>query len=68
MALANPDTSIPVPIHRQTIAEVVGAIASVLLIWVVTGILVYLAIERIVEGHYEARASLVPFHVTHTFQ
>ena len=36
--------------HR---AEVIGATVSVLLIWVVTGVLVYAAILRIVEGEYE---------------
>lgn len=36
--------------HR---AEVLGALISVLTIWVVTGILVYIAIERIIENHYD---------------
>ncbi|CAH8541927.1 unnamed protein product [Heterobilharzia americana] len=36
--------------HR---AEVVGALASVLLIWLVTGILVYLAVIRIIHNKYE---------------
>ncbi|VDP70731.1 unnamed protein product [Echinostoma caproni] len=34
-------------------AEVVGALASVLMIWLVTGILVYLAVMRIIHQHYE---------------
>ncbi|KAF7262041.1 hypothetical protein EG68_00634 [Paragonimus skrjabini miyazakii] len=34
-------------------AEVVGALTSVLMIWLVTGILVYLAVMRIMNGHYE---------------
>ncbi|CDS35921.1 UDP glucose:glycoprotein glucosyltransferase [Echinococcus multilocularis] len=34
-------------------AEVVGALVSVLLIWLVTGILVYLAIIRVIHQHYE---------------
>lgn len=34
-------------------AEVIGALTSVLMIWVVTGILVYLAIERIIIGDFE---------------
>lgn len=34
-------------------AEVVGALVSVLMIWLVTGILVYLAIMRVVHKHYE---------------
>ncbi|XP_069828656.1 proton-coupled zinc antiporter SLC30A2 isoform X1 [Dendropsophus ebraccatus] len=36
--------------HR---AEILGALLSVLSIWVVTGVLVYLAVERIISGNYE---------------
>ncbi|XP_030628372.1 zinc transporter 2 [Chanos chanos] len=36
--------------HRS---EILGALASVLSIWIVTGVLVYLAIERIVRNDYE---------------
>lgn len=32
---------------------------SVLLIWVVTGILVYLAIQRIIDRHYELNATIM---------
>lgn len=42
--------------HR---AEVIGATISVLLIWVVTGILVYAAILRIVNGNYEVDATIM---------
>ena len=42
--------------HR---AEVIGATVSVLLIWVVTGILVYLAIERCVTGNFELNATIM---------
>lgn len=42
--------------HR---AEVLGAIVSVLLIWVVTGILVYLAIQRVINGGYEIDAKIM---------
>lgn len=34
-------------------AEVIGALTSVLLIWIVTGILVYYAIIRLIEKQYE---------------
>ncbi|XP_043787080.1 zinc transporter 2-like isoform X1 [Apis laboriosa] len=34
-------------------AEVIGALTSVLLIWIVTGILFYLAIERIIHKNFE---------------
>lgn len=36
--------------HR---AEVIGALVSVLTIWVVTGILVYVAVERLIHENYE---------------
>ncbi|XP_054573569.1 proton-coupled zinc antiporter SLC30A2-like [Eptesicus fuscus] len=34
-------------------AEILGALLSVLSIWVVTGVLVYLATERLISGNYE---------------
>lgn len=37
-------------------AEILGAVASVLIIWVLTGILVYMAIERIRTADYEIQA------------
>uniref|UniRef100_A0A914UGL3 Zinc transporter 2 n=1 Tax=Plectus sambesii TaxID=2011161 RepID=A0A914UGL3_9BILA len=42
--------------HR---AEVIGAFLSVLLIWVVTGILVYIAIQRIITKEYEIDAVIM---------
>ena len=39
--------------HR---AEVLGAVVSVLMIWVVTGILVYMAVLRIISGEHEVRS------------
>ncbi|VDP24417.1 unnamed protein product, partial [Schistosoma curassoni] len=42
--------------HR---AEVVGALASVLLIWLVTGILVYLAVIRIIHNNYEINGKIM---------
>jgi len=39
--------------HR---AEVMGAIISVLMIWVVTGVLVYMAIQRLITKEYEINA------------
>lgn len=33
--------------------EILGAFISVISIWIVTGVLVYLAIERIVRNDYE---------------
>ncbi|XP_069828657.1 proton-coupled zinc antiporter SLC30A2 isoform X2 [Dendropsophus ebraccatus] len=35
------------------VVEILGALLSVLSIWVVTGVLVYLAVERIISGNYE---------------
>jgi len=42
--------------HR---AEVLGAVVSVLMIWVVTGILVYLAIQRVITADYEINATVM---------
>ena len=40
--------------HR---AEVLGALTSVLLIWVVTGILVYLAVQRVITREFEIEST-----------
>ncbi|XP_018326011.1 zinc transporter 2 [Agrilus planipennis] len=40
-------------------AEVIGALTSVLLIWVVTGVLVYLATERILHEDYEIDSKIM---------
>ncbi|XP_067009180.1 proton-coupled zinc antiporter SLC30A2 isoform X2 [Anabrus simplex] len=40
-------------------AEVIGALTSVLMIWVITGILVYMAIERIVTDDYDIDAEIM---------
>uniref|UniRef100_A0A914QIR7 Cation efflux protein transmembrane domain-containing protein n=1 Tax=Panagrolaimus davidi TaxID=227884 RepID=A0A914QIR7_9BILA len=42
--------------HR---AEVVGAFLSVFLIWVVTGVLVFLAIQRMIAQTYEINATVM---------
>lgn len=36
-------------------SEILGALLSVLSIWVVTGVLVYLAVERLISGDYEIK-------------
>lgn len=40
-------------------AEVLGALTSVLLIWVVTGILLYIAIERVITQDFEIEPSIM---------
>ncbi|XP_050531656.1 zinc transporter 2-like isoform X2 [Daktulosphaira vitifoliae] len=40
-------------------AEVLGALTSVLLIWVVTGVLLYLAVERITDMSYTIDANIM---------
>uniref|UniRef100_A0A224Z4G9 Zn2+ transporter n=1 Tax=Rhipicephalus zambeziensis TaxID=60191 RepID=A0A224Z4G9_9ACAR len=40
-------------------AEVIGAVTSVLLIWVVTGVLVYMAVQRIIQEEYEINATIM---------
>ena len=42
--------------HR---AEVIGATVSVLMIWVVTGVLVYAAVLRCVSGDFEIDATIM---------
>lgn len=42
----------------SNITEVIGALTSVLMIWVVTGVLVYLAIERLISGEYDIDAEV----------
>ena len=39
--------------------EVVGAVVSVLIIWVLTGVLVYNAIHRIVHQTFEVDANIM---------
>lgn len=39
--------------------EVIGAIISVLLIWVLTGVLVYEAILRVINRNYEINADVM---------
>uniref|UniRef100_A0A1L8DEE3 Putative zn2+ transporter msc2 cation diffusion facilitator superfamily n=1 Tax=Nyssomyia neivai TaxID=330878 RepID=A0A1L8DEE3_9DIPT len=40
-------------------AEVIGALVSVILIWVVTAILVFMAVERIVQKDFEVNATVM---------
>ena len=42
--------------HR---AEVLGATVSVLMIWVVTGVLVYAAVLRVASGDFEIDATIM---------
>ncbi|XP_075764702.1 proton-coupled zinc antiporter SLC30A2 [Pelodiscus sinensis] len=42
--------------HR---AEILGALLSVLSIWVVTGVLVYLAVERLLSSNYEIEGDVM---------
>ena len=39
--------------------KVIGATTSVLMIWVITGILVYSAILRVTRGDYEVDATIM---------
>ena len=40
-------------------AEVIGAVISVLLIWVLTGVLIYMAILRLINSEYEIDADIM---------
>lgn len=46
-------------IFVEIFAEVLGAFVSVFLIWIITGILVYLAIDRIVRADYDIDAQIM---------
>ena len=37
----------------------IGALTSVLMIWVVTGVLVYMAIQRLIDGEYDINAEVM---------
>lgn len=39
--------------------EILGAVTSVLMIWVLTGVLVYLAVERCIKQDYEIDAKVM---------
>ena len=42
-----------------SITEVLGALVSVLIIWVLTGILVYLAIQRVITRDFTINADIM---------
>lgn len=46
-------------IFVEIFAEVLGAFVSVFLIWIITGILVYLAIDRIIRADYDIDAQIM---------
>ncbi|XP_073993058.1 proton-coupled zinc antiporter SLC30A2-like isoform X2 [Rhodnius prolixus] len=56
IAQRKPTRYMPFGWHR---AEVIGALTSVLTIWVVTGVLVYMAVERIINDNYEIEAVIM---------
>jgi zinc transporter 2 len=41
------------------LSEVMGAVLSVLVIWVLTGVLVYMAIQRILLNEFELNAQVM---------
>ena len=47
------------PPPPPTITEVIGAVISVLIIWLLTGVLVYEAIQRIINQDYEIDADVM---------
>jgi len=49
----------PLHIGYCCVVEVVGALLSVMLIWVVTALLVYLAVQRVINQDYEIDAPLM---------
>lgn len=46
-------------IKQFLFAEVIGALTSVLMIWVVTGVLVYMAIQRLITKEFDVDAKIM---------
>lgn len=46
-------------LYSVLLTEVMGALLSVLLIWVVTGVLVYMAVQRVITEDYEIDATVM---------
>lgn len=46
-------------LYSVLLEEVMGALLSVLLIWVVTGVLVYMAVQRVITEDYEIDATVM---------
>ena len=40
-------------------AGILGALVSILMLWVITGVLVYSAVQRIQSGDYEINATIM---------
>lgn len=40
-------------------SEILGALVSIILLWVITGILVYLAVERVVSNDFEIKSEVM---------
>ncbi|CAH1776282.1 unnamed protein product [Owenia fusiformis] len=53
VARKQPTTRLTFGFHR---AEVIGALFSVIIIWIITGVLVYMAVRRILENNYHIHA------------
>ncbi|XP_037077268.1 zinc transporter 2-like [Pollicipes pollicipes] len=53
MSMRHPTRKMTFGFYR---AEVLGAVISVLTIWIVTAVLVYMAVERMVHGNYDVDA------------
>lgn len=47
------------PPHLFTHAEILGALLSILTIWLVTGVLVYLAVERLISDDYTIEGTVM---------
>ncbi len=48
-----------VSVFYHSISEVIGALTSVLMIWVVTGVLVYMAIQRLINKEFDIDAKIM---------
>lgn len=41
------------------VVEIIGALVSVQMIWIVTGILVYMAVQRVIHREYEINSTIM---------
>ena len=48
-----------IPCLYVVFSEVLGALVSVLIIWVLTGVLVYLAVQRVITKDFEINADIM---------
>lgn len=51
--------SYPLCVYFLILAEILGALLSVFTIWLVTGVLVYMAVERLISDDYTIQSTVM---------